>query len=126
MALVDQKTFDVAIVGEEVPPIPPPGMATLVVDTTPVKGEVYLDGVSQGIAPVTLVLDPRIYTVSFGDIEGYITPKDVSVPLVEGQSLIVTSEYKTEGPPEVLGVPWWLVGAGVAGVGIVYLATRKP
>ncbi len=125
MALVDQKTFEIAIVGEDVPPIPPPGMAILVVDTTPVKGEVYLDGVSQGIAPTTLVLDPGNYTISFGDIEGYITPEDVTVPLVEGQSLIVTSEYKTEGPPEVLGIPWWLVGAGVGAVAVVYLATRK-
>ena len=120
--LTEKKTYrlDITLIPEV-----PIGKAILAIDTIPVKGEIYLDGISQGIAPVTLTLDPGTYIIGFGNIEGYITPEDITVTLIEGQSIIKTAEYKTVGPPEVFGLPWWAIGAGAIGIGII-IVTRKP
>jgi len=102
---------------EEIPPVPP-GKATLAIDTTPVKGRIYLDVVDQGIAPITLELDPGTYVISFGDVEDHTTPEDVTVTLTEGDILTVTGEYTPAG----LAIPIWAVWAmGAAGVGIAAL-----
>ncbi|MBU0846438.1 hypothetical protein KKH23_04560 [Patescibacteria group bacterium] len=50
---------------------------TLIVDTTPVKGEVLVGGASWGTAPQTRVLAVGDYTVSFGAVAGYTTPVTV-------------------------------------------------
>jgi len=73
---------------------PPPGKATLTIDTEPIKGGVYLDGVYQGIAPITLELDPGTYVAGFGDIEGWITPPQYSAVLTEGDAVTVVGTYQ--------------------------------
>lgn len=52
---------------------------TLLADTAPVKGEVFVDGQSWGIAPQSRELPVGAYTVSFGDVEGYETPRDLPI-----------------------------------------------
>ena len=79
---------------EEVPPVPPPAKAILEVRTVPVLGEVYLNGVYQGSAPIDLELDPGIYTVSFGDVQGYVTPLEKSIAVAEGETKRLTSTYQ--------------------------------
>jgi hypothetical protein len=79
---------------------PPPTQGTLMVDTTPVKGPVYLNGVLQGTAPVTVNLNPGTYTVSFGDVEGYVTPPPQTVNIVAGQTTTVTGTYEPVGAAE--------------------------
>jgi hypothetical protein len=69
------------------------------VDTTPVKGPVYLNGVLQGTAPVTVNLNPGTYTVSFGDVVGYITPPPQTANIIAGQTTTITGTYGTEGAP---------------------------
>jgi len=73
---------------------PPPGKATLTIDTEPIKGGVYLGGVYQGIAPITLELDPGTYIAGFADIEGYITPPTYSAVLTEGDAVTVVGTYQ--------------------------------
>ena len=82
-------------------PPPPPGKAILNVDTTPVAGDVYIDGTFFGIAPVTLELDPGMYyNVSFGDVEGYHTPAAIDVLLDEGETGEYVGQYEPVSGPE--------------------------
>ena len=57
--------------------VPTGDTGTLIVDTTPVKGEVFVDGTSWGTAPQTRVLAVGDYTVSYGAMTGYVTPTTV-------------------------------------------------
>jgi len=66
---------------------------TLSIDTEPVKGEVLVDGVSWGIAPVSQVVDVGTYTVSFGDVTDYITPADITATVSEDTVTTVTGIY---------------------------------
>jgi hypothetical protein len=83
------------------PPPPPPGKAILSIDTTPVKGNVFINGVLVGTAPIRVELDPGTYTVSFGPVSGYITPADILITLAEGQTVERTVVYEEEGVPPV-------------------------
>jgi len=47
----------------------------LTIQTTPVTGEVFVNGVSWGSAPQARRLAPGQYTVSFGQVAGYATPE---------------------------------------------------
>ena len=121
MILLDRVTYDVAIV-EGI--VPPPGKATLIVDTTPVKGEVFINDISQGIAPVTLEVDPGSYTLSFGDVEGYHSPEDTTITLAEDDIITVTGEYTPIAAP--VSIPWSIIGAGAVIIaGILYIAAKK-
>ncbi len=51
-------------------------IGTLSVDTTPVKGEVFVDGADWGVAPQSRSLAAGSHSVSFGDISGYTKPGD--------------------------------------------------
>lgn len=59
--------------------------ATLEVTTTPVVGEIVVNGVSRGYAPtagtfVKVTIDStRDQTLSFGNVAGYITPSDMTI-----------------------------------------------
>jgi hypothetical protein len=57
-----------------------PEIARVNVSTTPVNGEVYVDGVYQGRAPITLEFDSTgVFHITFGDVSGYTTAEDVQV-----------------------------------------------
>ena len=80
---------------------PEPGEGILKVDTSPVKGEVFVDGVSQGVAPVSVSFLPGNYTVEFGPVSGYVTPANQMVGVVEGETTSVTGIYTEETVPQV-------------------------
>ena len=98
----------------------------LVIDTIPVKGEVFLDDLSLGIAPTMVKVGLGTYQVSFGDVEGYFTPQARSITLTQadiGKMITVSVTYQQI--EEEAGIPWGLIaGAGLAGLMIV-LSTRK-
>jgi subtilisin len=85
--------------------IPPPAQGTLYVTTTPVTGEVYIDGVSYGLAPVTTDIDVGTYTVSFGNVDDYITPSPQSAHVYENQTTSIEGVYEP-APIEDPEVPW--------------------
>ena len=66
---------------------------SLSIDTTPIKGEVFVDGVSWGVAPQSQDIVVGNYTVTFGDVAGYITPNPVSVIVVAGMTTDITVTY---------------------------------
>ena len=77
----------------------PPPPATLTVGTTPIKANVYVDGSLWGVAPRTMSLAAGTYTISFGDVLGYLTPAPEIVTLAAGETRTVAGVY-TEIPPE--------------------------
>ncbi|NIS80701.1 MAG: hypothetical protein GTO14_10940, partial [Anaerolineales bacterium] len=70
--------------------------ATLSVDTTPVKSEVFVNDVSWGLAPQSNTVTAGTYTVSFSDVAGYVTPGSQIVTLVDGESRTVVGVYNEE------------------------------
>ncbi len=68
--------------------------AELSVDTTPVKGDVSIDGKRWGKAPLLGQFIAGNYEISFGDVEGYDSPGPERVTLRAGVLTGVTAEYK--------------------------------
>jgi len=63
---MDQETISWDVVVSEGPP---PDRGILSIDTTPVKGEVFVDGVSWGVAPQNREMNPGTYFVEFGEVD---------------------------------------------------------
>lgn len=104
-----------------VPP-PPPGMGTLIVDTTPVKGEVFIDAVSQGKAPIVVNVAAGSHVVSFGPVSvAYTTPRPQTMDVAEGDIVPVMGIYVLTNIPSWL--PYALLGGGAA-VLVASLAAR--
>ena len=103
---------------------------TLAIDTTPVKGEVFIKGVSYGMAPVPPVeLDVGFYTISFGAVDKHATPEPVTVEVSEGMLTQVTAEYVLITTPPMTTVQKILIGLGAAaslGLGIIAFRPKKP
>ncbi|MBA7602137.1 hypothetical protein ES703_09223 [subsurface metagenome] len=78
--------------------IVPPEKTTLTVDTTPVKGEVFVNGSSWGTAPQTQSVDPGTYTVSFGAVSSYVTPSAQTITLAAGETKTVIGTYEVAVP----------------------------
>jgi len=66
---------------------------TLSIDTEPVKGELFVDGVSWGTAPDSRVIESGAHIVSFGAVADYLTPAAQNVIVVRDQTLTVTATY---------------------------------
>ncbi len=71
----------------------------LLADTSPVSGEIFVNGVSWGTAPESKILTSGSYTVSFGEMKGYITPPDQTVTVQNDQTAKAIGIY-TSLPPE--------------------------
>ncbi|MBI2936585.1 MAG: PEGA domain-containing protein [Thaumarchaeota archaeon] len=78
---------------------PPPINGTLSVTTTPVNGEVFVDSISWGVAPVSKSIAAGSHTVSFGTVSGYNTPADDTVSVTAGLTTSVTGTYTEVSPP---------------------------
>jgi hypothetical protein len=74
--------------------------AMLTVQTTPVSGEVFVNGASWGMAPQTRSLDSGSYMVSFGNVEGYVTPLPQTVSLAPKESRTVVGVYERASAPQ--------------------------
>jgi hypothetical protein len=99
--------------------VTPPEVAWLVIDTSPVKGLVFVDKEEIGQAPVEVTISPLItYVVSFGDVEDYDTPPSQSVSLQRGEKRAVNGVYVKVGWPE-----WakWVVIVGGSLVGVIVI-----
>lgn len=69
---------------------------TLMIDTTPIKAEVFIEGFLLGEAPLTLMLPAGTYTVGFADVDGYTTPEEQQVTVQAGAIVTVTGTYAEE------------------------------
>jgi hypothetical protein len=70
---------------------PPPTTAILQVSTTPVTGEVFVDGVDKGAAPQSITLPLGLHIVSFGAVAGYATPASQNINL--NQNMTINGTY---------------------------------
>jgi len=75
---------------------------TLTVDTSPVDGEVFVNGSSWGVAPQRRVVPVGIYIVSFGDVDGFYTPANQVANISENVETTIEGIY--EPLPEVVVV----------------------
>ncbi|MBU1173484.1 MAG: PKD domain-containing protein [Proteobacteria bacterium] len=99
-------TYDFDIVlGSEVEPEPELETGTLSISTTPVDGEVIVNGDSWGIVPAPRVVEVGAYTVTFGAVTGYNTPAGISATVVSGEITQVVGVYEipTEPGPPIRG-----------------------
>lgn len=88
-------------------PPPPPVQGTLHIMTTPVtNGEIFIDGISQGFAPVTKDVDIGSYTISFGAVSGYATPVPQTVSVYENQTTFIEGVYQPLPPLPPNDIPW--------------------
>lgn len=74
-------------------------MGTLTIDTTPVKGPIFVDGKLWGTAPKLGMVPVRSYTVSFGTVSGYETPPAQTVSVAQDKTKDVTGTYTVIPPP---------------------------
>jgi N-acetylneuraminic acid mutarotase len=65
----------------------------LSVDTSPVKGAVFLNGSSLGTAPVSRQVDTGTYTISFGALSGYISPADQMTTVLQNTTTAIMGVY---------------------------------
>lgn len=61
--------------------------------TTPVSGDIFVNGEYRGTKDVNIELEQGIYTVSFGAVSGYMTPAPLSITVNPGFVALVTVEY---------------------------------
>ncbi len=66
---------------------------TLSISTTPVNGEVFVDGISWGTAPVSQVVAVGVHAVSYGAKAGYTTPSSVSATVIKDTVTTKTGTY---------------------------------
>ena len=94
---------------------PEPTTGYLTVDTSPVKGEVWVGGTSYGDAPIEPIeLDIGTYDVSYGPVEGYEAPPPDTATIVGGVSLGLVAFYTPiEGPWYEKYIQYALIGGGV-------------
>jgi len=80
---------------------PKPTTGSLLVNTHPVKGEVFIDAISYGEAPVGPVeLERGKHYVTFGAVEGYITPGQQTAYIQGDETSSIVGEYLTPGDGE--------------------------
>ena len=66
---------------------------TLAVTTSPLQGEIFVNGVSWGTSPQSRIVQIGTYTVSFGAIENFDTPANQVVMVTENATATVTGTY---------------------------------
>jgi hypothetical protein len=68
-----------------------------VITTTPVDGEILVDGETKGFGSVTLDIGkdvfPGSHIVSFGDVENYTTPESHTVNIVADENASAIGKY---------------------------------
>ncbi|MFA5863972.1 MAG: right-handed parallel beta-helix repeat-containing protein [Phycisphaerae bacterium] len=74
---------------------------TLTVSTTPVSGEVIVDGVSWGTSPQSRNIAVGSHTVSFGAVSGYTSPQGQTPTVQAGQTTTVPGTYLRNSPTQV-------------------------
>jgi len=85
------KDQSLTVAGVYVPVVAETG--TLEVTTTPVAGDVLVDGVSWGAAPQTRTVSVGPHLVRFGTVAGYDTPGDQIAIVVKDQTTSVLGTY---------------------------------
>lgn len=74
----------------------PPETGTLLVNTTPVRGKIYVNGQLWGTAPQSRELSPGTYTITFGEVSGYVAPDPIDAVVKSGETTREVGYYTEE------------------------------
>ena len=85
-----------------------PITGTLAVTTTPVSGEVFVNGTSWGLAPQSRTIQVGTYNVSFGDVAGYYTPAWQPATVYENLETTVEGVYELLPVHDLAVVSVWV------------------
>lgn len=66
----------------------------LTIGTTPVSGDIFVNGLFESTGNYTSRVAPGSYSISFGDVSGYITPAPKTVNISIGESVYVEGIYQ--------------------------------
>jgi len=102
-------------------------LGVLVVDTTPIAGNIFVNGRIVGVGSASVDLVPGEYIVSFGDINGYRTPDNINVIVEANRTVNKVGYYTeiTEPQPEDSNF-WKYITIGTIGlIGIVLARKRR-
>jgi hypothetical protein len=97
-ALLELDEVDVQV---EAAPTP---TGILAVSTSPIAGQIYVDGSLVGTGSYTATYTVGQLTVSFGDVAGYYTPLSQTVQILENQTTTVDVVYSPITAPPPSGV----------------------
>lgn len=61
--------------------------------TTPVSGDIFVNNEYRGTKDINIQLEQGTYTVTFGNIAGYVTPAPLNVTVNPGFTALATIEY---------------------------------
>lgn len=61
--------------------------------TSPVNGDIFLNNEYRGTKDINIELEQGTYTISFGNIAGYITPQPLNITVNPGFVALITVEY---------------------------------
>ena len=61
--------------------------------TSPVRGDIFINGEFRGSGDINIEAEQGTYSVSFGNIAGYITPSPLTITVNPGFVTLVTIEY---------------------------------
>lgn len=61
--------------------------------TSPVKGDIIVNGEYRGTGDLNIELEQGTYTVTFGNVAGYMTPAQMNITVNPGYVALVTVEY---------------------------------
>lgn len=61
--------------------------------TTPVGGDIFVNGEYRGTKDVNIELEQGTYTVTFGNVAGYVTPSSMNIIINPGFTALVSIEY---------------------------------
>lgn len=65
----------------------------LKVVTTPIAGDVFVDGEYRGTGDIEIQIGPGQHSLVFGETPGYVTPNSISIEVFENRTTQVTAEY---------------------------------
>ncbi len=68
-------------------------LGALSVTTTPISGDIHVDGLYKGNGTWSGYITPGPHTVSFGSVTGFTTPTAQTSAVVAGQTTIITGTY---------------------------------
>lgn len=61
--------------------------------TSPVAGDIFVGNEYRGTKDINIQLEQGTYTVSFGNVTGYVTPAPMNIVVNPGFTALITIEY---------------------------------
>jgi hypothetical protein len=77
-------------------------VSKLIVKTSPVSGNIFIDGEFQGNGQISTELKPGTYKVQYGNVNNYHSPQSQLVTLKFGQQMNIVGNYESYSPSKLV------------------------